>query len=577
MDLCNEYFKIVMNRMNDAVIIINTQGQIVSVNYKAESILGLEKQNYVSRRIDEVIENTELLRIVQTGSEEMNIRFSFKGRQFFVDRLPVIQDGEIKGAMAIFHDMTRFVDLYRKSEQDQRYIETLDTILDTCSEQVVVIDQEAKIKMMSDSYKKQLNIPEPEGQYVYDVIENTRLHIVLETGESEIGDIQMINGKRMIAMRIPIKEEGKTVGAIGRVMFNDISELKHLSKKSSVLEEELQLEDVKEVRTGKYSFESLTGQSEKIQAVKRIAKRAAKTDSNVLITGESGTGKEVFVHAIHNASIRRHKPFIKINCAAIPSELLESELFGYEEGAFTGAKRGGKRGKVQMADGGTLLLDEIGDMPLDMQAKLLRVLQEKEVERIGSEGSLKVDVRIMASTNKDLLKMVQDKSFRQDLYYRLNVMNIVLVPLRDRVEDIPDLARELCYSISNRLGINVNGLSDQVLEIFLQHDWPGNIRELENVIERAINMLDYDSVIKPEHLPDHMTGQHRPLIYAKNKIENIASYNLKKRIESLEKELIEACLNDVGFNKNQAAKILNISRVSLYKKIDQYHIECPKV
>lgn len=575
MNNCSEYLKIIFNRMNDAVVIIDTKGYILSVNHKAESLLGLKKQYYISKRIDEVIENTELLRIVETGSEEINVRFFYKNREFFVDRMPVIEEGQIKGAIAVFHDMTRILDLYKKIDEDKIYIETLDTILDICSEQVVLIDENAKIKMMSDSYKRHLGVESPEGKFVWEVIENTRLHIILETGESEIGDIQMVNGKRMIAMRLPLKKEGKIVGAIGRVMFNDISELKHLSKKSSVLEGELQLENSEDIRTGKYSFDSLTGSSDAITKVKRVAQRAAKTDSNVLITGESGTGKEVFVHAIHNASVRRNKPFIKINCAAIPSELLESELFGYEEGAFTGAKRGGKRGKVQMADGGTLLLDEIGDMPLDMQAKLLRVLQEKEVERIGGEGTIKVDVRIMASTNKDLDKMVQNKEFRQDLYYRLNVMNIALSPLRERIEDIPELAEELCYIIANRLGINVNGLSPEVVNIFLQYDWPGNIRELENVIERAINMLDLDAIIKPEHLPDHMAGKRKALTYPKDKIKNIAEYNLKKRVEILEKEIIESCLNDVGFNKNQAAKILNISRVSLYKKIDQYNIQCP--
>ncbi|MCH4888501.1 PAS domain-containing protein [Acidaminobacter sp. JC074] len=571
MNLCNEYLRIVLSRMNDACIIIDTKGMIVSVNQRAEALLELKKEFYISKRIDEVIENTELIRVVETGSEEINVRFSYRDRHFFVDRLPVIQNGKIEGAIAIFHDMTRIVDLHKQSEEDKMYIETLDTILDTCSEQVVLIDENAKITMMSESYKRHLGVDNPEGKFVWEVIENTRLHIILETGESEIGDIQRIGGRRMIAMRIPVKKDGKVIGAIGRVMFNDISELKHLSKKSSVLEDEMQLINPEKARTGKYTFDSLIGESDKISKVKRLAGRAANTDSNVLITGESGTGKEVFVHAIHNASLRRNKPFIKINCAAIPSELLESELFGYEEGAFTGAKRGGKLGKVQMADGGTLLLDEIGDMPLDMQAKLLRVLQEKEVERIGGEGTVKVDVRIMASTNKDLYIMVQNKEFRQDLFYRLNVMNLMLPPLRERAEDIPALSKELCYSIANRLGIHVNGISDQVLSSFVAYDWPGNIRELENVIERAINLLDLDSIIRPEHLPEHMQSK-RKLIVSSDKLSSISSYNLKKRVEALEKELIESCLNDVGFNKNQAAKILNISRVSLYKKIEQYNI-----
>lgn len=574
MNLSTEYLKIILDRMDDAVIIIDKEGNIISVNNKAETLLGLRKQDYMSKRIDEVIEDSELLRVVKTGSEEINVRFSYGDKQFLVDRLPVIYKDQIKGAIAIFHDITHIMEMRNKLEEDKMYIETLDTIVDTCSEQVVLIDELGKIKLMSDSYKRFLGIDNPEGKNVEEVIENTRLRVVLETGETEIGDIQMINGNKMIAMRIPIKKQGKVVGAIGKVMFNDISELMHLSKKSTILEKELNIDGpIEKERTAKYSFKSLIGESEAISKVKNIAKKVAKTNSNVLITGESGTGKEVFVHAIHNASLRRNNPFIKINCAAIPSELLESELFGYEEGAFTGAKRGGKSGKVQLAHSGTLLLDEIGDMPLEMQAKLLRVIQEKEVERIGGEGTQSVDVRIMASTNKDLEAMVDSNHFRQDLYYRLNVMNINLPALRNRIEDVPQLAQELCYIIGNRLGIFVNGISAEVMDIFMNYRWPGNIRELENVIERAINLLDSDSVIKAEHLPDHMGGSvHRlPKVGSNNnKVLNNTDMNLKKRIEVLEREVITECLAAVDNNKNQAAKILNISRVSLYKKIEMY-------
>lgn len=571
MNLSIEYLKIILNRMDDAVIIIDKVGNIVNVNNKAETVLGLRKQDYMTKRIDEVIHESELLRVVKTGSEEININFNYRDKQFLVDRLPVMYKNEIQGAIAIFHDTTSIMELRRKLEEDKMHIETLDTIIDTCSEQVVSIDELGRIKLMTESYKKFLGIKNPEGKLVREVIENTRLHIILKTGETEIGDIQMINGNKMIAMRIPIKKSGKVVGAIGKVMFNDISELMHLSKKSRVLYEELNIEGtVEKERTAKYSFKSLIGESEAITKVKNIAKKVAKTDSNVLITGESGTGKEVFVHAIHDASLRRNSPFIKINCAAIPSELLESELFGYEEGAFTGAKRGGKKGKVQMADGGTLLLDEIGDMPLEMQAKLLRVIQEKEVDKIGGEGTISVDVRIMASTNKDIPYMVENHLFRQDLYYRLNVMSIELPSLRDRISDVPQLSEEFCYIIGNKLGIYVNGISDEVIDVFMNYKWPGNIRELENVIERAINLLDTDSIIKLEHLPDHMNS-----VVGFLKVEcihtiNNTDMNLKRRIEILEKEVISECLEAVCNNKNRASKILNISRVSLYKKIEKY-------
>ena len=569
MNLSSEYLNILLNRMQDAVIIIDKQGKIVTVNNKAEEVLNLRKHIYTSKHIDQVIENSELFRVVQTGSEEININFTYSHRAFIVDRLPVISKGEIQGAIAIFHDNSNVLEMRKKLEEDKHYIETLDAIVDTCSEQIVVIDQDARIKLMSDSYKTFLNVESPEGKHVKDVIENTRLHIVLETGETEVGDLQMINGNKMIAMRLPIKKDGKVVGAIGKVMFKDISELMHLTEKSTFLEKELLLENSMEnERTAKYSFDSLIGDSEAIKKAKKMAKKVAKTNSNVLITGESGTGKEVFVHAIHNASLRKNKPFIKINCAAIPSELLESELFGYEEGAFTGAKRGGKRGRIQMAHEGTLLLDEIGDMPLEMQGKLLRVIQEKEVERVGGEGTDKVDVRIMASTNRNLAEMVKEKTFRKDLFYRLDVMDIKLPALRERSEDIPAFVKELSYILGNKLGRYVDKISDDVMALLTAYEWPGNIRELENVIERAINLMDIDGIIRLEHLPDHLMKFHENNHKMYEHLDG--DLNLKTRVEALEKELIESCLIKVNHNKNQASKMLNISRVSLYKKIDKY-------
>lgn len=560
--------------MDDAVVSIDEEGNIIIVNNKAELLLGIRKADYMSKKIDEVIEDTELLRIVETASEEINMPFKYGNKVFLVDRIPVTHQGKIKGAIAIFHDSTGIEEMRKQLEDDKMYIDTLDTIMDSWSEQIVLIDEKGIVKLMSDSYKEFLGIEDPEGKHVKDVIENTRLHIVLETGESEVGDIQIINGNKTIATRIPIKKQGKIVGAIGKVMFKDISELNKLTKKSAVLEKEMNFDGALEKeRTAKYSFKSLIGHSQAINKAKNLARKVAKTDSNVLITGESGTGKEVFVHAIHNASVRRNSPFIKINCAAIPRELLESELFGYEEGAFTGAKKGGKVGKVQLAHGGTLLLDEIGDMPLEMQAKLLRVIQDKEVEKIGGEVSQNVDVRIMASTNKNLASMVEHKEFRQDLYYRLNVMNIKLPSLKDRIEDVPQLAREFCFIIGNRLGMHVDSIADEVIDIFMNYRWPGNIRELENVIERAINLLDSDSIIKAEHLPDHMGGSiHRlpnTLLDLKDN-QSTKDMNLKRRIETMEEEIIGECLISVNHNKNKAAKILNISRVSLYKKIEKY-------
>ena len=299
--------------------------------------------------------------------------------------------------------------------------------------------------------------------------------------------------------------------------------------------------------------------------VMNLARRVAKIDSNVLITGESGTGKELFAHSIHNASRRCLKPFVKINCGAIPAELFESEMFGYEEGAFTGAKRSGKKGKFEHANGGTILLDEIGDMPMNMQVKLLRVIQEKELVRVGGNDVIKVDVRVIASTNKSLEGLISDGKFREDLYYRLDVMHLKLPSLRERIEDIEELSNELRIKICKKYGIYSEGISREAIDYLKSYNWPGNIRQLENVIERAINLLDADLSIMPKHLPEK-------IIKSKIKKYSLENNYLKDVVETIEKDLIMECIKKTGGNKKETAKILGLSRAGLYKKLNRYNL-----
>lgn len=443
----------------------------------------------------------------------------------------------------------------------------LNTIFNTVDEYVVVVDERGIITMMSSGYKEFIGCKNPEGRHVTEVIQNTKLHIVAKTGDKEVGEIQEVNGHKMISMRVPIVKDGRVVGAIGKVMFKDLSNFKTLSNKLNNLEKELEYyrNELSTDRKAIYTFNNIIGRSDKSKEVMSLAKRAAKTDSNVLITGESGTGKELFAHSIHNASRRCLKPFVKINCGAIPAELFESEMFGYEEGAFTGAKRTGKKGKFESANGGTILLDEIGDMPMNMQVKLLRVIQEKELVRVGGNDVIKVDVRVIASTNKSLEQLMKDGKFREDLYYRLDVMHLKLPSLRERVEDIEELSNELRTKICKKYGIYSEGISREAIDYLKSYSWPGNIRQLENVIERAINLLDADLSIMPKHLPEKII---------KNKIKKYSLENnyLKDIVETIEKDLIMECLNKTGGNKNETAKILGLSRAGLYKKINRYNL-----
>ena len=303
--------------------------------------------------------------------------------------------------------------------------------------------------------------------------------------------------------RMPIIKDGEVVGAVGKLMFRDVKDLKVLARKFNSLQSELEYykEELRKVQGGKYTFDSIIGSSEKMEWLKAIGIKAAKGSSTVLILGESGTGKELFAHAVHTQSPRRYNPFIKVNCAAVPENLLESELFGYDDGAFTGARKGGKPGKFELANTGTIFLDEIGDMTMSMQAKLLRVLQEREIERVGATKTLKVDVRVVAATNRDLEQMIEQGEFRQDLYYRLNIISLNIPPLRERREDILPLCSNLLKKIHNRTPHDVEGVSPEALDYLLGYEWPGNVRELENVLERAINLMDGETFILTEHLP----------------------------------------------------------------------------
>jgi transcriptional regulator of acetoin/glycerol metabolism len=310
-----------------------------------------------------------------------------------------------------------------------------------------------------------------------------------------------------------------------------------------------------------YTFDKIIGVNDKLKKLIVYAKKIADSKSTILITGESGTGKEVFAQAIHNHSKRCDEPFIAVNCGAIPRTLIESELFGYEGGAFTGAKKGGNVGKFEIAEGGTILLDEIGEMPSDLQIRLLRVIEEGVINRVGSSKQINCNVRIMAATNKDLKHEVERGNFRKDLYYRLNVLPLYLPPLRERRDDIAQLVSYYMRKTSKKLNKHGVDISEEYMDYLKNYDWPGNIRELENVIERIVNseviqMNLYDEVARVE-----------------KKASNLYIGNT---LEQMEKHHITEVIKEVNGNMSLAAKILDIARSSLYRKIEKYNIDCPK-
>ncbi len=559
MNITKEILEIIKNNISDGVIGIDNNKKIFFINDHARKFLNLDTDVlYYNVEDVDIIKN--ILSIYKGVNNHCIHHFESNDKLLDIC-LYSLTTLDNSGYLLIVKDITE-----SEMQLEEEYnLENITKLMNLTNDWSVIVDSNGLITMMSEKYKEFVGKKDVIGKHVTDVIKNTRLHEILVTGEREIGEIQEINGNKMISMRIPIKKDNKVVGAIGKVMFKDINDFYALSKKIHTLNEEIEYYKDRLIEDDNKDFlDTIIGTSDEIKKLKSIVKKTSRTDSSVLITGESGTGKEIFAEGIHRSSKRRKGPFIKINCAAIPYELLESELFGYAKGAFTGANVKGKIGKFELADKGSILLDEIGDMPLNMQVKILRVLQEKEFEKIGSNKTIKVDVRIIASTNKNLEEMVRNKEFREDLYYRLNVIKLELPPLRERTEDIESLTNHLRKKISSRIGFYVEGIDKKALGLLKAYDWPGNVRELENVLERAINLIDSDLIIKSEHLPEKIRNNEHKLEIEDKKLEDY--------ISEIEIKIIQKYLRENNGNKKIVAKKLHISRTNLYNKMKKYNI-----
>ncbi len=398
--------------------------------------------------------------------------------------------------------------------------------------------------------------------------------------------------KRVAFIAVPIKAGGEVVGVLsadkevsGRESLDELTRFLSMvatliansfALERKVIEERRDLEAQKKALEAElkrvykeFKVEGIVGRSKQILDILEIVHRVAPTDATVLLRGESGVGKEVFARAIHFLSNRSDKPFITVNCAAIPENLLEAELFGYEKGAFTGAYTS-KKGKFELANGGTIFLDEIGDMPVNLQVKLLRVLQEKEIERLGGNKPIKVDVRIIAATNRDLEQLIREGKFREDLYYRLNVIPIFIPPLRERKEDIPVLVQHFIEQFGNVYNKKVE-VSPEVLDAFMAYDWPGNVRELQNVVERMV-ILDRDGVLTYEDLPMEL----KQFKEKKEKVKTVVE-NFEGSIWDVEKRMIEEALEKTGYVIKDAAKLLGMTPRQVSYRIKKYGINLPRL
>jgi PAS domain S-box-containing protein len=564
---------IIVNSTHDAMIAVNHQGIITLFNRSAERIMNLKREEVIGTFVLTSIPSSRLHKVLEDGKAELNQEQVLSNqRKIITNRVPVYDaKGEIVGAVAVFRDITEIITLAEEIIDLKGVGKFLSSIINSSEDAISVVDAKGKGMLVNPAYTRLTGLSQKEivGMPAdVDISEGESMHMkVLQTGKPVRGVHMKVGPKKkdVIVNVAPVIVEGNIKGSVG--IIHDISELKRLTE---------ELEQAKRIiRTleAKYTLEEIIGISDSMSLAVEQARRAAQTPATVLLRGESGTGKELFAHAIHNESNRRFNQFIRVNCAAIPNELLESELFGYVEGAFTGAKKGGRRGLFEEASGGTIFLDEIGEMSILTQAKLLRVLQEKEITKIGSSKTIPLDVRVIAATNVHLERAIEQGTFREDLYYRLNVFPIMIPPLRQRIEDISPLTDHLLQKFNQDYGRAVSHIHPSALQRLQQYRWPGNVRELENVVGRSIiNMRFTETEILEQHLPNLLNPAQ-----GKNENQGLQSIEVQPEplsiiIERTEKITIQHVLERLEYNKTKAAAELGVSIRNLYYKMKKYGI-----
>ncbi|MBC7082270.1 MAG: sigma-54-dependent transcriptional regulator [Firmicutes bacterium] len=579
--LSNRELEVILNSTHDGMIAVDRDGLITIFNAAAARITGLDSDDMIGKRAQDVIPNTRLHVVLETGQAELNQQQVLGGVKIITNRVPVRDaDGNVIGAVAVFRDISEVISLAEEITNLRQIQSLLEAIINSTQDAISVVDENGMGLLINPAYTRLTGLSEEDvigKPATTDIAEGESMHLKVLRTRLPVRGARMKVGprkKEVIVHAAPIIVDDELKGSVA--VIHDTSEIRRLTE---------ELDRAKRLirrLEAKYTFDDIVGVSPKMARAIEQARRVAATPVTVLLRGESGTGKELFAHAIHNASDRARGQFIRVNCTAIVDTLLESELFGYEEGAFTGARRGGKRGLFEEANGGTIFLDEVGATNLALQAKLLRVLQEKEVVRVGDTRPIPVDVRVIAATNTDLEKAVREGRMREDLYYRLNVVPIFIPPLRERIEDIPLLCHSLIRRFNQAYGRNVSRISEEALDILTEYDWPGNVRELENVLSRAIINMHYSEVeILPGHLPvlgRFQQGLQATQVNAQTEVrtgeKRLAQGipRLREAVERAERRAILRALEAAGGNKTAAAKLLGIGLRSLYYKIKRYGI-----
>ncbi|WP_430727228.1 sigma 54-interacting transcriptional regulator [Tumebacillus amylolyticus] len=577
--ITNQKLGVVLNSTHDAMIAINDQGIITLFNAAAERLSGERADEMIGELASVVIPNSRLHVVLESGEPELNQLQVLDTNRIITNRVPVRDEhGNLAGAVAVFRDITEIQTLAEEVTDLKEFRMLLEAIINSTQDAISVVDKEGRGIMINPAYTRLTGLTEMDiiGKPAdADIAEGESMHMqVLKTRRPVRGVSMKLGPKRreVLVNVAPIEVDGELKGSVGIV--HDISEIKKLTDELN------QAKQLIRKLQAKYTFEDIIGTSNEMVMAIEQAKKAAETPATVLLRGESGTGKELFAHAIHNLSARRFNQFIRVNCAALSESLLESELFGYEEGAFTGARRGGKKGLFEEASGGTIFLDEIGELSMHMQAKILRVLQEKEILRVGGAKALPVNARVIAATNVNLERAIQQGQFREDLYYRLNVLPIIIPPMRYRKGDIETISHRLIAKFNEEYGRKVELISPSALVRMRDYSWPGNVRELENAIGRAMIQMKFtETVIEPHHLI--LYGEAASGVKETTLPVPVAAFHepegelqtLDDVVGRAERQHLELVLQKTKGNKTEAAKLLGIAVRSLYYKLEKYGMQ----
>ncbi|MHB1685187.1 MAG: sigma-54 interaction domain-containing protein [Bacilli bacterium] len=556
-----------LDAAHDGMIAIDDCGYITLFNSAAERLTGIAAELALGTLASETISNSRLHIVLQTGIPELNQVQSLGASEIITNRVPVLaKDGRPMAAIAVFRDVTEVRDLAAQVTNLKEIQTLLEAVISATQDAISVVDADGRGIMINPAYTRLTGLSEAAviGKPAdVDIAEGESMHLrVLQTRQAVRNAKMKVGQKRrdVIVNVAPIIVGDTLRGSVA--VIHDVSEMRSLSDELARAHQRIRKLEAK------YTFADIIGNSLAMTAAVDTARRAAQTRATVLLRGESGCGKELFAHAIHNASERRSNQFVRVNCAAISESLLESELFGYVEGAFSGARKGGKKGLFEEAMYGTIFLDEIAELSPGTQAKLLRVLQEREIVPVGGTAAFAVDVRVIAATHVNLERAITEGRFREDLYYRLNVLPIIIPPLRYRMEDIEPLVAMMIERFNHDYGRSVQSVTGDVLALLQTYQWPGNVRELENVIGRGMVKMAYqDAVMESRHID--LPEQQQRLEAVALPLEQSGSFDLATALRQAESTIIRNALQAAADNKTQAARLLGISIRNLYYKLEK--------